>query len=124
MIEELCDTYYEAINWALAEVRYFRRASGALAAELTARAGEQIAGVHAWLERALGKRSWFNGDALRLGRPERRPLRRGLRRVRLHSACGLEPLRLDGARASSARASLAVSARRRQPWRRSSKSAR
>jgi len=62
MIEELCDTYYEAINWALAEVRYFRRAGGALATELTARAGEQIAGVHAWLERALGKRAWFNGD--------------------------------------------------------------
>ena len=67
MIEELCDTYYEAINWALAEIRYFRRASGALAAELTARAGEQIAGVHAWLERALGKRSWFNGDAFGWG---------------------------------------------------------
>ena len=63
MIEELCDTYYEAINWALAEIRYFRRASGALAAELTARAGEQIAGVHAWLGRALGKRACFNGDA-------------------------------------------------------------
>ncbi|MGH7857765.1 MAG: glutathione S-transferase family protein, partial [Candidatus Binatia bacterium] len=28
MIEELCDTYYEAINWALAEIRYFRRATG------------------------------------------------------------------------------------------------
>jgi len=67
MIEELCDTYYEAINWALAEVRYFRRASGSLAAELTARAGEQIAGVHAWLERALGDRSWFNGDGFGWG---------------------------------------------------------
>ena len=67
MIEELCDTYYEAINWALAEVRYFRRASGGLAAELTARAGAQIAGVHAWLERALGKRGWFNGDGFGWG---------------------------------------------------------
>src|SRR5499427_10192890 len=37
MIEEICDTYYEAINWALAEIRYFRRASGAVAAELTSR---------------------------------------------------------------------------------------
>jgi glutathione S-transferase/RNA polymerase-associated protein len=67
MIEELCDTYYEAINWALAEVRYFRRASGALGAELTSRAGEQIAGVHAWLERSLGERAWFNGDAFGWG---------------------------------------------------------
>ena len=53
MLEELCDTYYEAINWALAEIRFFRRATRRRSpSELTARAGEQIAGVHAWLERA------------------------------------------------------------------------
>jgi glutathione S-transferase len=62
MIEELCDTYYEAINWALAEIRFFRRATGTLAEELTERAKRQIAGVHARLERALGDRRWFNGD--------------------------------------------------------------
>ena len=27
MLEELCDTYYEAINWAVFEVRVFQRAS-------------------------------------------------------------------------------------------------
>jgi len=67
MLEELCDTYYEAINWALAEIRYFRRATGETADRLTARAGEQIAGVHAWLERALGDWAWFNGESFGWG---------------------------------------------------------
>src|SRR5437588_1823362 len=61
MLEELCDTYYEAINWALAEIRFFRRATGDQADSLIARAGEQIGGVHSWLERELGTRAWFNG---------------------------------------------------------------
>ena len=67
MIEEICDTYYEAINWGLAEVRFFRRATGALAATLERRAKEQIAGVHAWLERELGDRPWFNGESFGWG---------------------------------------------------------
>jgi glutathione S-transferase len=67
MLEELCDTYYEAINWALAEIRYFRRATGDGAASLMARAGEQIAGVHTWLERQLGERTWFNGESFGWG---------------------------------------------------------
>src|SRR5689334_11077340 len=46
MIEELCDTYYEAINWGLAEIRVFGRASGELAEQMTGRAGEQIAKMH------------------------------------------------------------------------------
>jgi len=62
MIEEICDTYYEAINWGLAEIRYFRRATGDLAAKLTERAGRQIAGMHARLERDLGSRTYFNGE--------------------------------------------------------------
>jgi glutathione S-transferase len=61
MLEELCDTYYEAINWALAEIRFFRRATGEAAQRLVTRAGEQIGGVHAWLERQLATREWFNG---------------------------------------------------------------
>lgn len=61
MLEDICDTYYEAINWGLFEVRIFGRAKGALAERLVARAGEQIAGVNAWLERELGDRTWFNG---------------------------------------------------------------
>src|SRR5262249_51777662 len=38
MLEELCDTYYEAINWAIFEIRVFQRATGALAQRLEARA--------------------------------------------------------------------------------------
>ncbi len=67
MIEEICDTYYEAINWALYEVRVFKRATGALADALIARAGEQIAGVDARLERELGAAEWFNGRAFGWG---------------------------------------------------------
>lgn len=67
MLEELCDTYYEAINWALFEIGFFRRTTGTLAEELTARAGSQIAGVHARLERELGDRQWFNGPSFGWG---------------------------------------------------------
>ncbi len=62
MVEELCDTYYEAINWAVAEIRVFRRATGALAEQMLERASAQIAGVNRRLERDLGSRTWFNGD--------------------------------------------------------------
>ncbi|MBY0276889.1 glutathione S-transferase family protein [Candidatus Binatia bacterium] len=61
MLEEICDTYYEAINWGLAEIQVFGRAKGALADELTARGGKQTAGMHRWLERELGEREHFNG---------------------------------------------------------------
>jgi glutathione S-transferase len=61
MIEEMCDTYYEAINWAAFEVQIFKRATGALADQLLARGGKQRAGANAWLERQLGDQPWFNG---------------------------------------------------------------
>jgi glutathione S-transferase/RNA polymerase-associated protein len=67
MLEELCDTYYEAINWGLAEIHVFGRAKGDLATEMTARAAEQIAGMHRRLERELQNRSWFNGDSFGWG---------------------------------------------------------
>jgi glutathione S-transferase len=51
MIEDLCDTYYEAINWGLMEVRAWKRAR------------EQTAGVFTWLERELGTSQWFNGTS-------------------------------------------------------------
>jgi glutathione S-transferase len=62
MLEELEDTYHEAINWAIAEIRVFGRAKGALAEQLLARAGEQIAGMYKRLERELGSRQFFNGE--------------------------------------------------------------
>jgi glutathione S-transferase len=61
MIEELCDTYYEAINWAIAEVQVFQRATGELADRLLERATAQTAGVNAWLDRQLDGRPYFGG---------------------------------------------------------------
>jgi len=60
-LEEICDTQYEAINWGLFEIRVFGRAKGALADEMIARAGKQIAGMNAYLERALGGAEYFHG---------------------------------------------------------------
>lgn len=62
MLEEVMDTHYEAINWGLGELRSFKRATGALAEKIEARAKEQTFGYFAWLERQLGDREWFNGD--------------------------------------------------------------
>jgi glutathione S-transferase/RNA polymerase-associated protein len=62
MLEELCDTYYEAINWAVFEIRVFQRATGELADRLLARAAAQVAGVNAYLERALGAAPFFTGE--------------------------------------------------------------
>ena len=62
MIEEIMDTHYEAINWALGEIDWFRRAVGEEADTLKATAARQTAGFLSWLERELGDRAWFNGD--------------------------------------------------------------
>jgi glutathione S-transferase/RNA polymerase-associated protein len=67
MLEELCDTYYEAISWAAMEIRAFRRATGDVADRLLARGAEQVAGVNRYLERQLGDRTWFNGAAFGWG---------------------------------------------------------
>ena len=67
MIEEIMDTHYEAINWALGEIGWFKRAEGAEAEALRAAAARQTSGFHAWLERELGERDWFNGAAFGWG---------------------------------------------------------
>ena len=67
MIEEVVDTHLEAVNWGLSELRWFRRAEGPLGETLTQKAGEQIRGYHAWLERELGTREWFNGETFGWG---------------------------------------------------------
>lgn len=66
MIEEAMDTHYEAINWGLGEVHFFRRAAGDVAQALTARATAQAGSWRRWLERQLGERPWFGGE--RFGR--------------------------------------------------------
>ncbi|WP_339830128.1 glutathione S-transferase family protein [uncultured Parvibaculum sp.] len=62
MIEEVCDTHYEAINWGLGEIAWFRRATGAKAAEMQARAAEQTGRIQSWLTRQLGSADWLNGE--------------------------------------------------------------
>jgi RNA polymerase-associated protein len=64
MIEEVCDTHYEAINWALGEINWFHRASGAEADRLKAAAREQTHQILAWLSARLGDKSFFNGETV------------------------------------------------------------
>lgn len=67
MLEEVCDTHYEAINWGLGEIGWFRRAEGALGAVLREKADEQTDKMQAWLGRQLGTRDWFNGASFGWG---------------------------------------------------------
>jgi glutathione S-transferase/RNA polymerase-associated protein len=68
MIEELCDTQIDAINWGLMEIRFFRRAEGALAEQMMARASSQLASVWDRVESELEGRSWLSGE--RFGRAD------------------------------------------------------
>ena len=63
MIEEVCDTLYEAINWGLSEIRWFKRAEGEQAEKMTATAQRQTAELQAWLTDKLGTAQWFNGES-------------------------------------------------------------
>src|ERR1700677_4558453 len=58
MLEEVMDTHFEPINWAMSEIRSFKRATGELAEKLEKRANEQIDGYYSWLEKQLGDREW------------------------------------------------------------------
>ena len=63
MIEDLCDTLYEAVNWGLSEIRWFKRAEGEQAEKMKATAARQTAQLQAWLADKLGDRPWFNGES-------------------------------------------------------------
>lgn len=67
MLEEVMDTHFEAINWGLSEIRWFRRAEGELAERITSEAARQTTGFFAYLERQLADRAWFNGAAFGWG---------------------------------------------------------
>lgn len=62
MVEDAMDTHYEAINWGLAELVYFGRASGELLEQIGEAAAGQVARWHNWLETQLGVSPWFNGE--------------------------------------------------------------
>ncbi len=62
MLEDLADTTFEAVPWALLEVRFFGRASGALAEALTAQAMADLGRMLDRLERELDGREYFTGD--------------------------------------------------------------
>lgn len=64
MIEEVCDTLYEAINWGIGEIRWFKRANGAKAQEMQTVAARQTAELQLWLTARLGSKPWFNGDRI------------------------------------------------------------
>jgi glutathione S-transferase len=61
MIEDVCDTLYEAINWGLSEIRWFKRAEGAQAEKMKETAARQTAELQTWLAEKLGTGLWFNG---------------------------------------------------------------
>ena len=99
MIEDVCDTLYEAINWGLGEIAWFKRAEGVKADELKATAARQTAELQAWLTSKLGNRDWFNGASFGwadlsiapyvnrsfhygLGTPDGSPLARWRERIR------------------------------------------
>lgn len=62
MIEEVCDSQYEAINWGFGELLWFRRAEGELRETLKAAAARDTAAVQAWLTEKLGTADWFGGE--------------------------------------------------------------
>jgi glutathione S-transferase/RNA polymerase-associated protein len=62
LLEEICDTHYDAVNWAVAEIMVFKRAEGELAGRMLAHAKQQIDELNARLERELATRPWLNGD--------------------------------------------------------------
>jgi glutathione S-transferase/RNA polymerase-associated protein len=67
MLEEVMDTHFEAITWGLSELSWFKRAEGAQAETIRVAASRQLSGFYAWLERQLGHRTWFNGEAFGWG---------------------------------------------------------
>jgi RNA polymerase-associated protein len=62
MIEDVCDTQYEAVNWGFCEVLWFRRATGELAETLRAEAARQTVVLQDWLTGRLGRGPWFGGE--------------------------------------------------------------
>jgi len=67
LLQEICDTAYDAVNWGVSEILVFKRAEGTLAQQILERAKEQTRGLNARLERELSTRQWFNGERFGFG---------------------------------------------------------
>lgn len=67
MLQEICDTTYDAVNWGVSEIMVFKRAEGELASAILARARAQVQALNARLERDLVHRPWFNGASFGFG---------------------------------------------------------
>ncbi|KAL6245615.1 hypothetical protein RBB50_007614 [Rhinocladiella similis] len=63
MIEDVCDSQYEAINWGMGEVHAYKRVEGELARKMTEEAKQQAREVQAWLTEQLGDAEWFGGSS-------------------------------------------------------------
>ena len=86
MIEEIVDTHYEAVNWGLGELHWFKRAEGALAEALNAEAGRQVRGLLHVARDTAGRPRLVQRRGVRPRRPVRGPVRRHLPRVGAHAA--------------------------------------
>lgn len=62
MIEDLCDNEYEATNWGLGELTWFKRAEGDLAKELERQGRHHVGQLQAWLSDMLGDAKFFGGE--------------------------------------------------------------
>lgn len=62
MIEDVCDTSYEAINWGWGEILWMNRAEGLLKEKLRGEAEHQTREVQVWLESKLGAHDYFGGE--------------------------------------------------------------
>jgi RNA polymerase-associated protein len=62
MIEDVCDTQYDAVNWGFGELLWFRRAEGELAKRLETAAARDTATIQDWLAKRLGGADWFGGS--------------------------------------------------------------
>lgn len=67
MLEEICDTHYEAINWAYGEINLFNRATGDLREILIKQIEAQTKTIVSYLADQLGSKSYFNGDSFGYG---------------------------------------------------------
>lgn len=62
LVEEVCDSQYEAINWGWGEILWFKRAEGGLADRMRATARRQTLAMQAWLADRLRAGPWFGGE--------------------------------------------------------------